>query len=394
MGNKLKCKYKKKPKFKFNLQLFGGKGSSQTTVQSYQPTAQEIRLQKQAADYSEAVAPNALWLNNVAKGLLENSLGAVQVDYGALNNSAQNQIGAAQSGVQGLLQGKMPEEYQKNMEASIKSGVENSMGGLLGDLGSRGVINSSVMNKGVQGINDSAASAMSNAYTQNMGLLSQLYGQQMSGATAGIGASAAAQEAAQNPAMNLWNSSLGLNSGGTLGALNAVAGQGTTTATTNMSGGSGLFGGILTGLAGNTGLFGSNCFTEETKIKMADGSEKEIRHVKVGDEVTTIDIISGKEHNGVVLEVMQPHYAQVYTVVAKRGNVTKHVNTTLTQPLLSGNGIFIDVADMKIGQELADVGMVTAIVHSGERKVYDLKVSGDNTYFANGFIANGGTDEW
>lgn len=391
---KYKTKGRLRKSLKFNLQLFGGKGSTQTNVQSYQPTAQEIRLQQQAADYSEAVAPNALWLNNIAKGLLENSLGSVQVDYGALNNNAQSQIGAAQSGVQGLLQGNMPAEYQKNMEASIKSGVENSMGGLLGDLGSRGVINSSVMNKGVQGINDAAAGAMSDAYSQNIGLLSQLYGQQMSGATAGIGASAAAQEAAQNPAMNLWNSSLGLNSGGTLGALNAVAGQGTTTATTNMSGGGGLFGGVLTGLASNPGLFGSNCFTEDTKVRMIDGSEKEIRHIELGDEVITCDIISGEDGTGKVLELMTPHYADVFTVVARNGNIIKHVNTTLTQPLLAGNGIFIDIADLKIGQELAVVGMVTAIVHSGERKVYDLKVSDDNTYYANGFVAKGGTDEW
>ncbi|WP_367890970.1 hypothetical protein [uncultured Megasphaera sp.] len=35
------------------------------------------------------------------------------------------------------------------------------------------------------------------------------------------------------------------------------------------------------------------------------------------------------------------------------------------------------------------------MVYSGERKVYDLQVSGENNYYADGFIAKGGsTDNW
>lgn len=242
--------------WKLILQLHK-KGGSQTTVQSYKPTEQEIRLQKQAADYSEAVAPNALNLNNTAAKLLWDSLGSTKVDFTNLNNNAQQQINNANSTVQGLIRGELPSAYQQNMENSIKSGMQRSMGGLLTDLGNRGVINSSVMNKGVQGINDAAASAMSDAYTHNLGLLSQLAGQQTDQATSGITAGAAAQEAAQQPALNLWNASLGLNSGGTLGALNAVSGKGTVTSKQSTSGGGlgGLFGGIVSGLAGNPGLF-------------------------------------------------------------------------------------------------------------------------------------------
>lgn len=78
--------------FIFDLQLFGGKGGSTTNVQSYQPSAYELQLQKATADYADAVSPNALWLNNVARGVLQDSLGTVQVDYDALNKQAQDQI--------------------------------------------------------------------------------------------------------------------------------------------------------------------------------------------------------------------------------------------------------------------------------------------------------------
>ena len=78
--------------FKLILQLHGGGKGSTTNVQSYTPTAEEIRLQRQAADYSEAVAPNAFRLNNTAAGLLWDSIGSNQVDFRTMNNQAQGQI--------------------------------------------------------------------------------------------------------------------------------------------------------------------------------------------------------------------------------------------------------------------------------------------------------------
>lgn len=74
--------------FKMDLQLFGG-GSSSTT-QTYEPSEYELQLQKSQADYADAVAPNALWLNNIARDVLADSLGTVQVDYDTLNKQAQD----------------------------------------------------------------------------------------------------------------------------------------------------------------------------------------------------------------------------------------------------------------------------------------------------------------
>lgn len=364
------------------------KNGGNTTVQSYQPTEQEIRLQKQAADYAEAVAPNALWLNNVAQGLLKDSLGTIQVDYNQLMKDAQSQISSAQQGVAGLAQGKLPEEYQKNMEASIQKGVQNSVGSAVNSLAGRGVLSSSVTNNALQGINEAAAGTMAEQYQNNIGTLNGLYGQQAALAGQNITTAAGAQEAAQQPALNLWNASLGLNTGGTLGALNAIGGQGTTTTTQKTSGGGGLFGGILTGLAGNPGLFGAACFTDDTKVRTPDG-EKYIRHISVGDKVIAED---GTEQE--VIETMIPKYSVVYTVVADGSGKKNYVNTTLTQPLMTSDGDFVDVAMLRIGTNLKGAGKVLGVVESGERKVYDLKVTGPNTYFANGFVAKGATDEW
>ena len=354
--------------WKIQKKLFK-KGSSHTTVQAYQPTEQEIRLQKQAADYAEAVAPNALWLNNVAQGLLKDSLGTIQVDYNQLLKDAQSQITGAQQGVANLAQGKLPEEYQKNMEASIRHGVENTMGNVVNNFGNRGVLNSSVTNTAMGDISKNVSDTMAEQYQNNIGTLNGLYGQQAALAGQNITTAAGAQEAAQQPALNLWSASLGLNTGGTLGALNAMGGQGTTTTTQKTSGGGGLFGGILTGLAGNAGLFGGACFTDDTKVKIPDG-EKYIRHVSVGDKVISDD---GTEQE--VVETMIPKYSVVYTVVADDGGKKNYVNTTLTQPLMTSDGDFVDVAMLRIGMELEGAGKVLGVVESGERKVYDLNLA-------------------
>ena len=361
------------------------KGSSSTTVQSYTPTAQEIRLQEQAADYSEAVAPNALWLNTTAKNVLEDSLGTIQVDYNTLANTAMGQITQAQQGVANLTNGELPAAYQANMEAAIKSGVENTVGNIVNSLGSRGVLNSSVTNTSLQGVNDSTANIMAQQYTNNLGVLNGLYGQQAALAGQNITTAAGAQEAAQQPALNLWNASLGLNSGGTLGALNAMGGQGTTTSTAQNSG-SGLFGTVLNGAAAYYGA--ANCFTDDTKIKMADGEEKYIRHIKVGDKVLGYNEFGNTVEE--VVYVQSPVYQTTYAVVAVADDGKKNVvYTTLAQPLLADNGEYQEVQIMRIGTKLKGVGKVTGIVESGERKVYDFQITGNNKYYANGFVAQG-----
>lgn len=374
----------------------GKKGGSSTTVQSYKPTEQEIRLQKAAADYSEAIAPNALWLNGVARGLLQDSLGTIQVDYNQLLSNANQQTAAAQQGVANLTQGILPSAYQQNMENAIRSGVNNTMGSTLSGLGARGILNSSVTNTALNDISKNAADTMAQQYQSNIDKLNGLYGQQASLAGQNITTSAAAQEAAQQPALNLWNASLGLNSGGTLGALNAMKGTGTTTSTTSQSGGGGVLGSLFNaGLGMATGSYGSLwCFVGETPIE-TDAGAKAICDVSVGDKILTYDHVRDRQCVEEVVEVMEPQDSEVYMVVCQdeKGNV-RDVITTLTQPLMKADGTWRDVAMLRIGDNLKNVGKVKSVIFNGTRKVYDMKLTGANAYYANGFIAKGATNEW
>lgn len=267
-----------------------GGGSSTTTVNNtstYTPTKYELQLQDAQAQYAKAVQPNAKWLNDTAKNILTNSIGAVQVDYNKMNNAAQKQItnatnnmsnlaganteavNAANNTLASLQNGNLPTGYQQAMENSIASAIRNTMGQNLNSLAQRGVLNSSVTNAALNDISKNAAETVAQQYQSNINQVgnlanqqasnslnannanSNIYGNLINSATSNITAGAAAQEAAQQPAINLWNASLGLN-GATTGALAAAAGKGTTasssTSTTSGGGGGGFFSGLMGGL--------------------------------------------------------------------------------------------------------------------------------------------------
>ena len=193
---------------------------------------------------------------------------------------------------------------------------------------------------------------------------------------------AAAQEAAQQPAINLWNTSIGLD-GTNLGAISAMGGKGTSTSTQRTSGGSGIWGGILGGIASNAGTI--FCFTGDTLIKTPNG-DKPLKRIRKGDIITTPN---GDEK---VTDVMTPHYARVYAICTDESE-NKCINLTSTQPMLMEDGNWKTLEEMRIGERFKDRGKIVLLVESGDRLVYDIKVP-SGMYYANGFIAKAGTTEW
>ena len=258
-------------------------GTSVTNTSTYTPTEYELQLQKAQADYAKAIAPNSLWLNDTARNILQNSIGAVQVNFDKLNNQAQQLISQNQQNMAKLApsnttaankanatlwqlqQGVLPSAYQTNMQNAIRSTLQNTMGTQLNSLGNRGVLNSSVTTSAMNDISKNAADTVAQQYQNNIqtvgGLANRqmantmnansananIYGNLINSATQPITTAAAAQEAAQKPALNLWNASLGLN-GSTASALAAAAGKGTTTSTSHTSGGGGLLSGLMGGI--------------------------------------------------------------------------------------------------------------------------------------------------
>jgi hypothetical protein len=241
---------------RFNLQMFKSKGGSSTTY-NYTPSEEERALLKKQLEYQDAFYPNVIKLNQTAGDVLWDSYGTVQADYDKMNDVAQQQIANAQGIVSGLQSGELPQAYIDNMTNAVGGTVQNTLGSAINSLGQRGVINSSMGNKAISDIANSTANAVAGQYNNNIALQSQLAGQQVDNATAGITASAGAQEASQQPALNLWNASLGLQGSGNQVLGNIAGKYGTRVQSTQNSGGGlgNFLGGAATGVAGNSGFW-------------------------------------------------------------------------------------------------------------------------------------------
>lgn len=239
-------------KFYFDLQMFKGKGGSTTT---YQMSPEERQLLVKQMGYLDKIYPNMIQLNQRAGDILWNSFADTQYDFDAANKKAQQQISNAQQGLGNLAQGQLPQEYKDNMTAAVQSGVQNSVGKLLNDLGNKNVINSSLTNQGMNDISQNVANTMANQFNNNVQTLGNLYNDQISNAGQNITTAAGAQDAAINIPKQMWQLSLGLDSANS-GTLGSIAGKYGTITTKNNGGGLGsLLGGAATGLAGNSGFW-------------------------------------------------------------------------------------------------------------------------------------------
>ena len=159
----------------FSLQVFGGGGSTTVNQQAYTPSEYELQLQNAQAKYANAVSPNALYLNDTARKLLQDSLGTVQVDFNQLNQNAQNQINNAQQGINNLANGQLPNSYLNNMTKAVQNGVQNSYGKLLNQSAANGALNSSVTSQGLNDISSNVANTMAQNFNNNVSTLGNLY---------------------------------------------------------------------------------------------------------------------------------------------------------------------------------------------------------------------------
>lgn len=238
-------------KFYFDLQMFKGNVSSTTT---YKMSDEERALLNQQLEYLKEIQPNMSKLNQRAGDLLWNSWADTQADFNGMNQKAQAQISNAQNTLGQLANGQLPQAYTDNMTQAIQSGVQNSVGNLLNTMGNNGVINSSVMNQGMNDINKNVANTMAQNFTNNIQTVGGLANDQIANAGQNITTAAGAQDAAINIPKQMWQLSLGLDSANT-GTLGSIAGKYGTTTQTQKTGGGGLgslLGGVATGLAGNS----------------------------------------------------------------------------------------------------------------------------------------------
>lgn len=222
--------------FEFDLQLFGGGGglggmlfgNEGSSSQSYEPSPEEKELYNMGLDSAKQAQPYIKDFLTQGYNQINNNL--LNVDYNGLMNKALGQVDSAQQGLSNLANGQLPTAFTDNMAASLKSGVDKTVGSAINGLGNRGILNSSVTSGAMNDISKNVSDTMAQQYTNNIGTVGNLLGQQLAGAGTGLGIGQAGQQAAMSQGQSLMNMASGMQ-GNFINNLLGSMKNGTTTQT-------------------------------------------------------------------------------------------------------------------------------------------------------------------
>ena len=177
-------------KCKFDIQFFGG-GSSTQQIQKRNPEPEELTnlrnklyqavlpgveaydpsSWKQAAERSQNAQKQQDALIGQQSSLLSGLPGALDKSSGILDEM----LGVVRSGA-------VPTALTDAANASVNKGLKSGMGSMLNSLAGRGVVNSSIASKGINGLAQNAADAMNTNYLNAFNSVLSGYGTALSGA--------------------------------------------------------------------------------------------------------------------------------------------------------------------------------------------------------------------
>jgi hypothetical protein len=120
---------------------------------------------------------------------------------------------------------------------------------------------------------------------------------------------------------------------------------------------------------------------------MADGTEKDISEIRIGD------VVIDKDGNNETVTLLLPErYNSVFELTTIHGAKTR---TTGTQPLFLEDGSQKELRYLTPNDVLMNKGEILDIRFIGYERVYDFETDGANNYIVDGgFVAQGGGAEW
>jgi len=374
--------------------------------------------------------------NNRSSGLLGNAIQSMTQGNKELASEYNAAMQNNSTAMQGLLNGVLPSSYAENRQKALQADLTNTVGNTLSGLASRGIINSSQADSAFNDISRNASNTLAAQYGNDMqtaaglagqaynsqlagingkaGLLGDMFRNQLSGygqqadlantnfnnrqqgistlsqlanqsqqmATDPIKTAATAQEAAINTPMKYLAMATGQNAP-TQGLLSQLSQQRYSVAspaqTVVRQGSGGFFGGLMSGLGSYFA-----CFTAGTEISTPEGAVA-IEQMAFGDQVVSL---------GTVNEVTELHdmgEADIYELHTPSCTV----ETTQTEVFMTPDGKK-PLTELSEGESVMTVNgfePITSIVETGRKeKVYELELTGDNMFYANGILAEGLTE--
>lgn len=383
------------------------------------------------ANTAENVAANAGYSGQIGNAITSMTQG--NKELGAEYNAAMKNNSTT---MQGLLNGVLPSSYSENRQKALQSDLTNTVGNTLSGLASRGIINSSQADSAFNDISRNASNTLAAQYGNDMqtaaGLAGQAYNSQLAGINGKAGllgdmfrnqlsgygqqadlgntnfnnqmhglstlsqlanqsqqmamdpiqTAATAQEAAINTPMKYLAMATGQNAP-TQGLLSQLSQQRYSVATPGQTivrqGNGGFFGGLMSGLGSYLA-----CFVAGTEISTPEGAVA-IEQMAFGDQVISL---------GTVNEVQELHdmgEADVYEL----NTPSFAVDTTQTEVFMTpdGNKSLTELSEGDSVMTVNGFEPITAIIATGRKeKVYELELTGDNMFYANGILAEGLTE--
>lgn len=374
--------------------------------------------------------------NNRFSGLLGNAIQSMSQGNKELASEYNAAMQNNNTAMQGLLNGVLPSSYSENRQKALQSDLTNTVGNTLSGLASRGIINSSQADSAFNDISRNASNTLAAQYGNDMqtaaglagqayhnqlagingkaGLLGDMFKNQLSGygqqsdlsntnfnnrmqglstlsqlanqsqqmAMDPIQTAAMAQEAAINTPMKYLAMATGQNAP-TQGLLSQLSQQRYSVATPGQTivrqGSGGFFGGLMSGLGSYLA-----CFVAGTEISTPEGAVA-IERMTFGDQVISL---------GAVNEVQELHdmgEADIYEL----NTPSFAVETTQTEVFMTpdGNKHLSELSDGDSVMTVNGFEPITAIIATGKKeKVYELELTGDNMFYANGILAEGLTE--
>lgn len=374
--------------------------------------------------------------NNRFSGLLGNAIQSMSQGNKELASEYNAAMQNNSTAMQGLLNGVLPSSYAENRQKALQADLTNTVGNTLSGLASRGIINSSQADSAFNDISRNASNTLAAQYGNDMqtaaglagqaynsqlagingkaGLLGDMFRNQLSGygqqadlantnfnnrqqgistlsqlanqsqqmATDPIKTAATAQEAATNTPMKYLAMATGQNAP-TQGLLSQLSQQRYSVAspaqTVVRQGSGGFFGGLMSGLGSYFA-----CFTAGTEISTPEGAVA-IEQMAFGDQVISLDTVNE------VTELHDMGEADIYELHTPSCTV----ETTQTEVFMTPDGNK-PLSELSEGESVMTVNgfeSITAIIATGKKeKVYELELTGDNMFYANGILAEGLTE--
>jgi hypothetical protein len=147
------------------------------------------------------------------------------------------------------------------------------------------------------------------------------------------------------------------------------------------------------GYGGDGGGDGGGCFAEETEVLMADGSEKKIADVRVGDVVMSADEVTGEPTLSTVTKTFE-HRGAYATILVNGITVTPDHKFMI---LRDESKSWLPAGKILVGDSLITqdgTTLVTSVTQNEiQEVVYNLTTVPSHTYFAGGVLVHNVKDD-